>query len=171
MAFRHVLALAMICASVTAHAKSTPPVGSPKPAKAKVESKKAQPKQPSYAGSKEAGFHLDRLPQGKNVTIPRPATTFIPLSSTVNLTATDTPQSLSLKPINVKTGGNVSGLRVSIMNRESGKLQYVELKPGMPFVYSFEELGSVTVIPQANGVAIEGLSLQVESDKPLEIAH
>ncbi len=166
MALRHVLALAMVCTSLSAEAKATPPIGSPKPAKTK-----AQPKAAAPSASKDGGFHLDRLPQGKNVTIPRPATTFIPLSSTVNLTATDTPQSLSLKPINVKSGGTVSGLRVSIMNRETGKLQYVELKPGMPFVYSFEELGSVTVIPQADGAATEGLSLQVESDKPLEIAH
>ena len=49
----------------------------------------AQAKQVPVKAAKETGFHLDRLPQGKNVTIPRPATTFVPLSSSVNLTATD----------------------------------------------------------------------------------
>ncbi len=162
MALRHVLALAMVCSSLVAEAK-TPPVKTLTPAV--VKQGKAS------ALSKDTGFHLDRLPPGKNVTIPRPATTFVPLSSPVNLTATDTPQSLSLKPINLKSGGNVANLRVSIMDRESGRLQYVDLKPGMPFLYSFKELGTITVIPQASGIAIEGLSLQVESDKPLEIAH
>lgn len=152
MAFRHVVyALATVWAATSqAQAKQAPV--------------KAQ-------GSKEAGFHLDRLPQGKNVTINRPATTFVPLSSSVSLTATDMPQSVSLKPINLKAGGTVAPLRVSIMDKDSGKLQYVELKPGTPFLYNFKELGSITVVPTPLGGTAEGLSLQIESDKPLEIAH
>lgn len=160
MALRYALsALAAMSFAASATAK-TPPV-------------KRNSQQASSAAARggDNGFHLDRLPQGKNVTIPRPATTFVPLSSSINLTATDTPQTVSLKPINLKTGGLVSGLRVSIMDRESGKLQYIELQPGLPFLYNFKDLGSITVIPQASGVASQGLSLQVESDKPLEIAH
>jgi hypothetical protein len=169
MAFRHVLcALATTWVAFAAEAK-TPPVKGPKPAPKAKAAVSATPSAPRGGG--DSGFHLDRLPQGKNVTIPRPATTYVPLARTVSFTATDTPQSLSLKPINLKAGGFVGPLRVSIMDRESGKLQYVDLKPGMPFLYNFKELGSITVVPQSSGTVVEGLSLQVESDKPLEIAH
>lgn len=120
--------------------------------------------------AKVSGFDLGRLPPGKNVTIPRPATTYVPLTARVVLTATDMPQTVSLKPVNLKAG-NVSMLRVSIYDKDSERVQYVDLRPGTPFLYNFKELSSITVIPQAQGQVSDGMSLQVESDKPLEIAH
>ncbi len=120
--------------------------------------------------SKVTGFDLGRLPPGKNVTIPRPATTYVALTARVVLTATDMPQTVSLKPVNLKAG-SVSKLRVSIYDKDSDRVQYVDLSPGTPFLYNFKELSSITVIPQASGAVSEGMTLQVESDKPLEIAH
>jgi hypothetical protein len=47
----------------------------------------------------------------------------------------------------------------------------VDVTPGTPFLYSFKELSSITVVPLS--VKNDGgkLVLQVESDKPLTIAH
>jgi hypothetical protein len=118
---------------------------------------------------KAQGFYLDRLPVGKNVTIPKPATTFVPLTSRVQLTATDMPQSLSFTPVDVN-GGTPRSIKLSIYDQSAARVKYVVLKPGTPFLYTYRELSSITVIPQAQGAG-GALALQVESNKPLEIAH
>jgi hypothetical protein len=115
-------------------------------------------------------FHLDRLPAGKDVTIPRPATTHVPLAIRVTLTATDMPQSISLKPVNLG-GGPVLPVRVSIYDPHQDRVKYVDVTPGTPFLYSFKELSSITVVPLSVKSDSGKLVLQVESDKPLTIAH
>ena len=123
----------------------------------------------ALAAAQPTGFYLERLPKGKNVTIPKPATTFVPLSSRVMLTATDMPQSVSFRPVNVGSGPT-RPIRLSIYDRSSERVQYIDVKPGTPFLYTFRELGTITVVPESTG-ADGSLSLQVESNKPLEIAH
>jgi hypothetical protein len=122
--------------------------------------------------AKPDGFYIDRLPKGKNVTIPRPATTFIPLSSTVKFTSTDMPQSISFKPVNT-TGGQAAALRLAIYIDDAKKAAFIDLRPGTPFLYNFKTISSVTVIPELAVAAknVGSTLLQVESDKPLEIAH
>lgn len=115
-------------------------------------------------------FHLDRLPKGKAVTIPRPATTLVPLTERVTLTATDMPQSLSFKAVNTAQGA-VHALRLAIYDANSDRVQYVDVQPGTPFLYTFKELAAITVVPQPKAGLPATLSLQVESNKPLEIAH
>jgi len=122
------------------------------------------------AGAEISGFHLDRLPKGKQVTMPRPATTIVPITGRVTLTATDMPQSVSFKAVNVGNGP-LSSIRISIFDPQSERVQYVDVQPGTPFLYSFREIGSITVVPQPRPGADRRLSLQVESNKPLEIAH
>lgn len=115
------------------------------------------------------GFHLDRLPRGKNVTIPKPATTFVPLTSRIQLTATDMPQSISFRPVNLNNG-QLQTIRLAIYDPGSERVRYVDVKPGTPFLYAFRKLSSITVIPDAKG-GDPSLKLQVESNKPLQIAH
>lgn len=119
------------------------------------------------------GFHIDRLPKGKSVTIPRPATTYIPLMSRVVLTATDMPQTVSFKPINLKKGP-VNPLKLSIYDQGSTRVQYVNVSPSTPFLYAFKTLSAITIIveEQPNQArSSDGAVLQVESNKPLDIAH
>lgn len=115
-------------------------------------------------------FLLDRLPAGKNVTIPRPATTLVPLSSRVMLTATDLPQSVSLKTVS-PGGGALTRLRVGI--HDADRVKYIDLTPGTPFLYNMKDFETITIVPDVNGREQETrhLALQVESDKPLQIAH
>lgn len=115
-------------------------------------------------------FHLSALPKGKDVTIPRPATTHIPVASRVVITPTDLPQSISMKPVS-NGRGPVGMIRVAIYDRNSDRVQYVDLSPSTPFVYQVKNLFPITLIPEGRGHATVNLALQVESDKPLQIAH
>jgi len=125
------------------------------------------------SGAARAGdgiFRLDTLPRGKSVTIPRPATTYVPLAERARFTATDTPQTLSLKPVN--TGrGPAQPLRVAIYDATQERVQQVEVVPGTTFLYTFKGLSSIMLIPRAKAPAGAGMQLKVESNKPLEIAH
>lgn len=115
-------------------------------------------------------FHLNALPKGKDVTIPRPATTHIPVSARVVITPTDMPQSISMKPVNM-VSGPVGMIRVAIYDRNSERVQYIDLSPTTPFVYQVKNLAPITLIPESRGAATTNLALQVQSDKPLQIAH
>ena len=129
---------------------------------------------PTFATAKnndnDGIFRIGTLPKGKNVTIPRPATTQIPVASRVVLTPTDMPQSISMKPVNV-TNGPTGMLRVAIYDQNSDRVKYIELSPSTPFVYQVKNLQPITVIPEERGGATSSLVLQVQSDKPLQIAH
>ncbi len=116
------------------------------------------------------GFSLDRLPPGKNVTMPRPATTYVRLASRVVLTGTDMPQTLKFMPINLGNG-TVRSLRLAIFDKNSERVQYVRVSPDTPFLYPIKDLSPITVIADAIAGSTEGLQLQVESDKPLDVAH
>lgn len=122
------------------------------------------------SSSRDGIFQLLELPKGKNVTIPRPATTQIPVSSTVVLTPTDMPQSISMKPVNINNGP-AGMLRVAIYDKNSDRVKYVDLSPSTPFVYQVKNLAPITLIPESRGSATTSMVLQVQSDKPLQIAH
>lgn len=125
--------------------------------------------------AKPKGFYIERLPKGKDVTIPMPATTYVPLAERVMLSSTDMPQMVSFKSVNVG-GGKASSIRVAIYDSNASKVHYADVKPGTPYLYNFRGVSSITVIPGlANGskqlAAYKNLKLQIESNKPLEIAH
>jgi hypothetical protein len=125
--------------------------------------------------AKPKGFYIERLPKGNDVTLPMPATTYLPLAERAMFTSTDMPQTLSFKAINV-SGGKASSIRVAIYDSKASKVHYADVKPGMPYLYNFRGINSITIIPGlANGSkqlkAYKNLKLQVESNKPLEIAH
>ena len=119
---------------------------------------------------KTSGFDLNRLPRGKDITMPQPATTFVPIAGRVVLTATDMPQTLSFVPVNL-AHGPAKRLKLAIFDANSERVQYVEVSPGTPFLYPLKDLASVTVIPSTPGQPDAGLVLRVESDKPLQVAH
>jgi hypothetical protein len=124
----------------------------------------------AQASNRAGVFYLQNLPLGKDVTIPKPATTWVPMAQRVKLTATDTPQSVSFRPVSAGSGV-LHPIKISIFDPNSERVKYVSVAPGTPFLYTFRQLGSITVIPEKPAGADEGLSLQIESDKPLEIAR
>ncbi|MCX6110152.1 MAG: hypothetical protein NTZ90_11195 [Proteobacteria bacterium] len=127
-------------------------------------------RRPPPVNDRGGGFLLTNLPKGKDVTMPQPATTYVPLAARIMLTATDMPQTLSFRPVNIGHGP-VHGLRLVIFDENSERVQYRDMQPGTPFLYPVKTLTTVTVMAEAIGTPSSGVFLQVESDKPLTIAH
>jgi hypothetical protein len=125
----------------------------------------------SFAASDE--FAADRLPAGSDVTIPARAVAIVSLSRHVMLSATDSPQTLSMVPVN-RGGGSPQDLDVSIVEHKRKPLsKTVKVSVGTPFLYSFRQLGAITVMPQISTgkkSPVQGeVKLRIESDKPLKI--
>jgi hypothetical protein len=125
------------------------------------------------AAARSNVFALDRLPKGKSVTIPRPATTLVPINARVQFKATDMPQSLSFVAVNTE-GGRTAAIRLAIYDKHADRVSYATIVPGTPFIYPFHAIDPITVIPETRdltGADLVNLRLQVESNKPLEITH
>jgi hypothetical protein len=127
----------------------------------------------ALAEGRPTAFDLERLPAGKSVTIPRPATTWVPLWMRARLTGTDMPQSLSLKLIAPGTGVPLkSPVKLAIYDPNSERVVYANVQPGVAFVYNFRDLRPIMVVSENTASpALRQVKLQVESNKPLEISH
>ena len=116
-------------------------------------------------------FQLEQLPLGADVTLPGPATTHVAMASRVTLTSTDAPQTVSFTTV-ASANGVAAPIRLAIFDKNSDRVRYVELKPGKPFLYSFKNLATIAVVPQAAGASGKNTAkLQLESDKALMIAR
>lgn len=124
------------------------------------------------ANAKPGGFYIERLPRGANITMPQPATTYVGIKSPVSVTATDTPQNISLTAIHTENG-KTPKLKVSIYDQESKEIRFIEIKPNVPYIYKFKRLESVTILPQYDQKNYQNklVKLRIESDKALQIAH
>ena len=116
-------------------------------------------------------FSVEEMPVGAEVTIPPTAKTTIPLGSRIKLTSTDNPQTIRLTPI-----GNgstfASPIRVAIYDKHQDRVQYVNLAPNAPFLYSFKGLTSISIQPsQISGKTAKGVRMQIESDRALSVAR
>lgn len=118
-------------------------------------------------------FVLEHLPKGKSVTIPHPATTLVSVNRRAQFKATDMPQSLSFA-VRHAQGGRVLPVRLAIYDKHAERVSYTTVKPGARFIYPFHAIDPITVIAEArdlSGSDHYDLKLEVESNKPLEIAH
>jgi hypothetical protein len=121
--------------------------------------------------SRGAAFDINELPLGKNVTLLKPATTIVPIATRTTLGATDLPQILKFEAIG--DGGNqVAAIRMAIYDSSQARVRYIDIKRGVPFLYTFRDLDSILVIPQTpGGSSSSSIKLQIESDKPLSIGR
>jgi hypothetical protein len=125
--------------------------------------------------SDAAVFDINELPVGRNVTLLKPATTVVPLATRTTLGATDLPQMLKFEVI-ADVGNQPNSIRVAIYDSTRERVRYIDIKPGVPFVYSFSDLDTVLVIPQipkeaSNLPSYRSTKLQIESDKPLSVGR
>lgn len=123
--------------------------------------------------AKPAGFFISSLPRGKDVTLPRPAITYVPLNDRVTVSATDMPQTIKLTSVNLNDGKALP-VRVAIYDSKATSVRHIDLKPGLPYLYTFKDVGSVALVPEApKGVAqsIAQYGLRLESDKPLGLGR
>lgn len=116
------------------------------------------------------GFDIMQLPAGKSVTLPRPATTLVPLDSEVRLTATDHGQSVKLS--SVANMGKGAPFSVAIYDSLSEKARTVTLSPGGSVLYQFLGINTIRILPKIpKAKNPSGLRLQIESNKPLGISR
>lgn len=118
------------------------------------------------------GFNLELLPRGAAVTLPQPATAYVMPASRITIASTDSPQTLRILPVNVQ-GGIAQEIRISIFDSHQDRVRYVDLKPGMPFLYNFRKLSSIAILvePTVQQKLPVGARLQIESDKPVTYRH
>jgi hypothetical protein len=127
---------------------------------------------PAMALSQSSGFHINTLPKGAELTLPQPATLYVPLADSVTVSSTDSPQSLRIVPVNIARS-LVRDVKIAIYEKNDPTVRRVTLKPGSPFLYNMKKLGSVTIkLDDKNDKVIatdKDIRLQIESDKPLSV--
>ena len=124
-----------------------------------------------YATAKPEGFYIERLPRGKTVTLPLPATVFVSLKNRVSVRATDSAQLIKLSPVTLDSA-KVEPIRLAIYDRHSDRVRYVDLKPGSPFLYNFKGLDKISLVPEKIGQKVNrNMRLRIESNKPLEVGR
>lgn len=127
---------------------------------------------PTLALARPQGFEFKRLPKGADVTLPKPAVTFVPVNERITVTSTDLPQSLKLSVTHIRSHRDQKPFRVAIFDPNSERVRYIVLKPGMPYLYNFKSLGSISLLPEVTRESqklAKKIGLRIESNKPLSI--
>ena len=118
-------------------------------------------------------FLLSELPPGKNITLLSSASLQAPIEGRVTVTATDSPQTLSVS-VKKESGEDINKtVKIAIYDKNQEGVKYVDLNAGRVFLYNFKGLSSISIMaPQAlKDSTLHGLYLQVESNKPFTVAH
>ena len=120
-------------------------------------------------------FDIKQLPSGKQVTLNMPAETVVPLDSRAILTATESPQTVSLEAKNLR-GSKQTKIKIAIWDKKLKKMKHIELG-NKKVLYSLKDLNSITIIPET--ATVKGsktkhkakAQLVLKSDKPLRISR
>lgn len=123
----------------------------------------------------DGGFYATSLPKGKDVTLPPPAITYVPISDRVTISSTDMPQTLKLSAVSL-TQGKAQTFRVAIFDSLSPRVKYITLKPGLSYMYTFKDLNSIAVVPEISKTPRQttvacDCQLRLESNKALGISR
>ncbi|MGE0173433.1 MAG: hypothetical protein AB7T49_11620 [Oligoflexales bacterium] len=121
--------------------------------------------------AEEAMFLITDLPKGKSVTLPRPATTYVPLTHRVELKSTDLPQTIKFSAVSLN-GGKVDPFELAIYDEETNKIQHVKIDSTNTALYTFKSLSAIRVTPVLRGIkSAANTNLKLESTKPLYLSH
>jgi len=120
------------------------------------------------------GFDITELDKGKAVTLPHPATTYVPVPHTVILSPTDHGQTLKLLATSVDAKSVALPFQIVIHDPHADGARNVILTPGQPVVYAFKALGPIRLVlnelrTAPSSTSDQGARLQVESNRPLEV--
>ena len=123
----------------------------------------------------EGVFRTQDIPVGKSITILPSMPAALDLNSKIVISSTDTPQTLKFESKNA-LGITKIPIRFSIWNRKQSVTKKIEVKSGQVFLYTFQKLDSLVVIPDVpkgkNAWNESSLNfLQVQSDRPLTLAR
>ena len=78
------------------------------------------------AFAKPVGFSMSTLPKGKDVTLPRPAVTYVALNDKVVVSATDMPQTVKLSSVNINDGAAIP-FRIAIYDKKAAAIKRITL--------------------------------------------
>ncbi|MFW7378819.1 MAG: hypothetical protein ACOH5I_08435 [Oligoflexus sp.] len=117
------------------------------------------------------GFDITELDDNKAVTLPHPATTYIPLPNKVILSATDRGQTIKLAATSKDEKRKAAAFHVTIFDPHAESSRKILVRPGQPVVYAFKALGSIRLEMKAPADAGSHTRLLVESNRPLEIRN
>lgn len=121
--------------------------------------------------SKDGVFRFSELPSGANVTLPKPATTYLAPQDQARLTATDIPQSIKLSSVNTR-GSKAADIDIVIFDRNMKEIKRVVIRPKAPFIYNFQALESISLKTESlSGAGNRSQFVLIESDKPLELSR
>lgn len=120
-------------------------------------------------------FRAQELPVGKSITILPSVPAMVTLSTRVVFSSTDTPQTLKFES-KATPGEKELPIKFTLFDRKSARSQSIVVRPGQVYLYTFQKLESVLVIPEApkrKSLAdkIASSYLLVQSDRPLTVAR
>lgn len=116
----------------------------------------------------QSDFKITELPKGKSVTLPRPATTIIPISEAATLTSTDKSQTIKFTVIS-SSGQSSPPIKLTIYDKHSETPRQLILKANSPTIYSFKGLGSIRIKTAPYLQSQNEGSMRVESNRPMGI--
>lgn len=112
-------------------------------------------------------FQLADLPKGKSVTLPRPALTQLSVRSEVQLTSTDSRQTVKFT-----SRGAANPLTLAIYDSQMEQVQTLSVTPQSQSLYIFKSLQTIRIVPKPDAAHLRHPTvLQIESDRPLELTR
>jgi hypothetical protein len=123
---------------------------------------------PAWAES----FSLDQLPAGADITVPPSATTTVAMGTRVKISSTDTPQTIQIIPIG--DGSTfATGIQLALFDSKLDRVKYIKVSPNTPFLYSFQGLASISILPSlpGAGAAAKSVRIKIESDKAVTFSR
>ncbi len=122
-------------------------------------------------------FHLNEMPTGKEITLPKATTTYAPLSHNIKLSSTDTPQILKITSTRLNQSFPPKNIEITVQDKENKKTQKTVIKPGASFLYTFSALSTIEIkfdkpeeiVGKKLAQSDDGTRLLLESDKPMTV--
>lgn len=112
----------------------------------------------------EGPFDIAQLPKGASVTLPSPATTFVPVSEYYRLAPTDKAQ-----VFRISAPANGCSVEVKVFDKKSDDVKILTLQAGQSMIYRFERLNGVRVHATPLHKCKMMTKLIVDSNRPLEL--
>ena len=117
------------------------------------------------AMAEEGAFDITVLPHGKSVTLPRPATTLVPMETVYSLNPTDKHQVFRISA--PQTGCAIS---LQFYDKSGSQVRTHTLRSGESMIYHFTRLHGVRIETSSTSKCVSTAKLVVDSNRPMEVA-
>ncbi|MBC7661947.1 MAG: hypothetical protein H7249_19820 [Chitinophagaceae bacterium] len=118
----------------------------------------------SVFADEEGVFDILQLPEGASVTLPSPATTLVPISTSYRLNPTDKAQ-----VFRISSPPSACAVKIEFYDKTSDEVKVATLKGGENVIYRFERFNGVRVHASPLSKCTTLTKLVLDSNRPLEI--